>query len=227
MLTTSPVRAIAFDAFGTLFDVYSVSTLAEQCFPGQGDALADLWRRKQIEYALLRTLGNRYESFWEVTCDALDFAAAQLRLPMTKEARVRLLDQYAHLSPFPENIAALNSLRDKGLPLAILSNGTAEMLAACVENTGMAGLFERLLSVDTVKQYKPHPDAYQLGPDAFGCSAKEIVFVSSNGWDIAGANWFGYTTFWLNRSGQSPEVLDSRPAFTGSTLKDLVAALDG
>lgn len=212
------IRAVAFDAFGTLFDVYSVGALAEQLFPGNGAALAEVWRRKQIEYALLRSLGERYLPFWEVTCNALDFAAAQLALPMMETARTRLINEYACLSPFPENLGALQVLKAEGVPLAILSNGTPQMLEVCVSSAGMDGIFDFLLSADSVRRYKPHADVYALGPQAFGCDAGEILFVSSNGWDIAGAGWFGYTTFWLNRGGQPAEALGVQAAFTGTQL---------
>ncbi len=218
----APIRAIAFDAYGTLFDVYSVGALAEQLFPGKGDALAALWRLKQIEYTLLRTLSGRYKPFLEVTEDGLDFAARKLGLGMSDAQRRQLMNQYACLSPFPENLEALKTLRELGLPMAVLSNGTPAMLEVAIRSAGMVGLFDHVLSVDAVRQYKTSEAAYRLGPDAFGCPAREILFVSSNGWDAAGAAWFGYTTFWINRSRQPLEALDVVPAATGERLTDVV-----
>lgn len=217
------LNAVAFDAYGTLFDVYSVGALAEQLFPGRGAELSRLWRLKQIEYTQLRTLAGRYKPFWEVTQDALVFAARSLGLDLSEALRSRLMNQYACLAAFPENLAALRELKALGIPTAILSNGTSHMLDISVKSAGMAGLFDHLLSVDAVQKYKPAPEAYRLGPAAFGCDAAQILFVSSNGWDIAGATWFGFTTFWINRTGQPLEELDVKPTATGTTLSDVVA----
>lgn len=216
------IRAIAFDAFGTLFDVYSVGALAEQLFPGKGEALSSLWRLKQIEYTFLRTLSGRYKPFLDVTEDGLVFAAHKLGIEMSAAQRRTMMNQYACLSPFPENLEALRTLRSLGMPMAVLSNGTRDMLDVAIKSAGMSGLFDHVLSVDAVRQYKTAPAAYRLGTDAFGYAAREILFVSSNGWDAAGATWFGYTTFWINRSGQPPEVLDVSPSATGQQLTEVV-----
>jgi 2-haloacid dehalogenase len=220
------IKAIAFDAYGTLFDVYSVGALAEQLFPGRGAELAQLWRLKQIEYTQLRTLSGRYKPFWDVTRDALVYAGLRLGLDLTAERREALMNQYACLSPFPENLEAIRALKALGLKLAILSNGTPQMLDIAIKSAGMAGLFEHVLSVDRVRRYKTAPEAYRLGPDAFGLPAAEILFVSSNGWDAAGAAWFGYTTFWINRSGAPPEQLDVAPSATGTLLTDVLAFVE-
>lgn len=217
------IRAIAFDAYGTLFDVYSVGALAEQLFPGKGAELAVLWRDTQVGYTRLRTLSGRYADFWQVTGDALAFSARKLGLDLTDDARKRLMSQYACLSAFPENLGALKELKKLGLPLAILSNGTPEMLDIAVKSAGMSGLFDHVLSVEAVKKYKTAPEAYQLGPDAFKLPAREILFVSSNCWDAIGAAWFGYTTFWINRSGQPLEELGTVPSARGVRLSDVVA----
>jgi 2-haloacid dehalogenase len=216
------IQAIAFDAYGTLFDVYSVGAAAEAAHPGKGAELAQLWRLKQIEYTQLRTLSGRYEPFWELTRDALVFALRKLTGDAPGEVVARLMDAYAHLGAFPENLGALRELKALGLPLAILSNGTPQMLAMAVSSAGMDGLFEHVLSVDRVQRYKTAPEAYQLGPDAFNLPANRILFVSSNGWDACGATWFGYTTFWINRSGQPAEELDVAPSAVGSRLTDVV-----
>jgi 2-haloacid dehalogenase len=216
-------RAIAFDAYGTLFDVYSVGALAEQLFPGNGAELANVWRDKQIDYTRLRTLSGQYRNFHDITRDALRFATRKLALPFDEASEQRLMNQYACLSAFPENLSALKELKALGVPLAILSNGTPAMLDIAVKSAGMGGLFTHLLSVDTVRQFKTAPAAYQLGPDAFGLPARDILFVSSNAWDACGATWFGYTTFWINRSGQPPEELGVAPSATGRLLTDVVA----
>lgn len=222
MKSSDRIRAIAFDAYGTLFDVYSVGALAEQLFPGKGEALASLWRLKQIEYSFLRTLSDRYKPFLEVTEDALVFAAKKLGLALGDSQRRQLMNEYACLSPFPENLGALRTLRALGLPMAILSNGTPGMLDVAIKSAGMTGLFDYVLSVDAVRRYKTSDAAYRLGPKAFGVPARDILFVSSNGWDAAGATWFGYTTFWINRSQQPMEELDVTPTGTGQGLTDVV-----
>ena len=163
------------ELIGTLFDVYSIGALAEELFPGAGKALAELWRDRQIDYTRIRTLSGRYADFWSVTGDALNFACDRLGLALTPDARACLMDQYARLGAFPENLGVLESLRRLGLPLAILSNGTPAMIASAVSAAGMDGLLDHILSADSVRQFKTAPEAYQLGPDAFGCPAGEIL----------------------------------------------------
>lgn len=216
------IQAIAFDAYGTLFDVYSIAELADKLFPGQGQALARLWRSKQIEYTHLRTMCSMYKPFWEVTQDALLFSCQQLGLPLGLEQQNALMGQYARLQVFPEVRPVLAQLQELGVKLSILSNGTPEMLSSMTEAAGIRSYFSHLLSVDSVKKYKTAPEAYQMGPDVFGVAAREILFVSSNGWDICGASWFGYTGFWVNRAAAPPEQLGVRPAAEGRTLNDLL-----
>jgi 2-haloacid dehalogenase len=230
-------RAILFDAYGTLFDVHSVVAAAEQLFPGHGDALSRLWRQKQIEYTQLRTLadpsGGFYTPFWDITIDALRHAAARLQLAssLTSAAEKRLMDEYACLSAFPDTVSALHALRERfDIPLAVLSNGNPAMLDIAVKSAGMKGLFDHILSVDAVRAYKPARAAYELGTRAFGASgtaAREFVFVSSNGWDVAGASWFGYTTFWLNRAALPVEELGVAPRGTGRGMAELVSFIEG
>ncbi|MBL8471296.1 MAG: haloacid dehalogenase type II [Rhodocyclaceae bacterium] len=218
-------RAVLFDAYGTLFDVYSVAALAEQLFPGRGEALSILWRDKQIEYTRLRTLSGQYKDFHAVTQDGLIYACARLGLKLDPDAHTRLMNQYARLSAFPENLQALRDLKALGIPLAILSNGTPDMLAVAVNSAGMDGLFDHLLSVDAVRQYKTAPAAYQLGPNAFGHAPGQMLFVSSNGWDVCCATWFGYRTFWINRAGLPPEQLDVQPTYQGAKLSEVADLL--
>ncbi|SNS62284.1 2-haloacid dehalogenase [Noviherbaspirillum humi] len=217
------LQAIIFDAYGTLFDVYAIGALAEKLFPGKGAALSELWRDKQIEYTRLRTLCSTYKPFWEVTQDALVFSCRKLGLDMGLEAQSQLMGEYARLQAFPENLAVLQQLKQDGFKLAILSNGNPQMLEAAVQAAGMQGLFSHVLSVDAVKKYKTAPEAYQLGPDVFGLSAKHILFVSSNCWDVCGASWFGYTTFWVNRAGAPLEELGVLPDASGRDMNDLLS----
>jgi 2-haloacid dehalogenase len=215
------IQAILFDAYGTLFDVYSIAALAERLFPGQGKALAEQWRDKQIEYTRLRTLSNTYKPFWEVTQDALVFCCRKLGIELTLAAQTQLMGQYAKLQPFAENLAVLQALKADGLKLAILSNGNPEMIDAAVNAAGMDGLFTQMLSAHSVQKFKTAPEVYQLGPDMLGVAAKDTLFVSSNGWDVCGANWFGYRTFWVNRTNAPMEELGVTPNGEGRTLDDL------
>ncbi|RWA53170.1 haloacid dehalogenase [Cupriavidus sp. UYMSc13B] len=214
--------AAAFDAYGTLFDVHSVTVAAEALHPGHGRALSEAWRAKQLEYCFLRTIANRYVDFWTVTEAALAHAAEQLGLPLLEPQRKGLMDAYLRLAPFPENLAALQSIRQLGGDLAILSNGSPAMLEGAVRNAGMEGLFTHVLSVDRIRKYKPDPAVYALACEAFGLPADRITFVSSNGWDVSGAAWFGFKTFWVNRQQGPIERLDAVPDGIGATLSELL-----
>jgi 2-haloacid dehalogenase len=215
-------RAVLFDAYGTLFDVYSVGLLAEQLFPGQGERLALLWRDKQIDYTRLLTLSGRYQPFWAVTRAGLRYAAERLGLALDGATEERLMNQYRHLSAFPENREVLTALKQRGIPAGILSNGDPEMLAVAVKSAGLVELLAPLLSVHEVKRFKTDPAAYALGPQSLKLPAREILFVSSNGWDAIGATWFGYTTLWVNRAGLPLEQLDTPPSRIGSSLRDVL-----
>ncbi|HMM84965.1 MAG: haloacid dehalogenase type II [Gammaproteobacteria bacterium] len=216
-------RAVLFDAYGTLFDVYSVSLLAEQLFPGHGQALATLWRDKQIEYTRLVSMGGRYKPFWTLTLAGLRFAAQRLALPLDAAAEDRLMNQYRHLSAFPENLEVLQALRARGVRAGVLSNGDPQMLAVAVKSAGFADLLDPVLSVHETRRYKTDPACYALGPQALDLPARQILFVSSNGWDAIGATWYGYTTLWVNRAGLPLEQLDTAPTRTGTSLRDVLA----
>ncbi|MET0218023.1 MAG: haloacid dehalogenase type II [Burkholderiales bacterium] len=223
MTDSRPPRAIAFDAFGTLFDVHSVRELADALFPENGEALSQLWRTKQLEYTWLRTMSDRYVDFVRITEDSLRYAAKRLQLVLSGEAHARLMDQYLRLSAFPEVRQVLHRLKASGLRLAVLSNGTPAMLDALTRHAGLDGVFDHLLSVDAVKTYKTDFRAYQLAPHAFNLNPQEIMFVSSNGWDASAGAWFGFRAFWVNRSGLPREELGVAPEAEGSSLADLPA----
>jgi 2-haloacid dehalogenase len=223
MEKTGAPRAVVFDAYGTLFDVYSVGLLAEQLFPGRGDALAQLWRDKQIEYTRLTSMSGRYRPFWDLTRAGLRFAAQRLGLVLDAADEERLMNQYRHLSAFPENLDVLRELKERGVPAAILSNGDPDMLGVAVKSAGFSGYLGHVLSVHGVRKYKTDPAAYALGPQALGLPARQILFVSSNGWDAIGATWYGYTTLWVNRHGLPLEQLDTEPTRIGSSLRDVLA----
>jgi 2-haloacid dehalogenase len=222
-MSLSPIRAVLFDAYGTLFDVYSVSTLAEQLFPGKGDALAVLWRTKQIDYTRLYTLSGKYDSFWNLTQAALRYSAAQLKLTMSESAQTQLMNAYSSLSAFPENHGVLQALKMKGIPTGILSNGNREMLDVAVKSAGFEHLLDHVLSVDAVRKFKTAPEAYALGLAAFNLKAQDILFVSSNGWDAAAATWYGYTTLWVNRMSAPVEELGIVPTYVGKNLDEVLS----
>jgi 2-haloacid dehalogenase len=229
-------KAVLFDAYGTLFDVYSVSLAAEQLFPGQGQQLAQVWRDKQIEYSRLVTTSNHgahYIPFWELTERALRYAikliAAQAQfttasgsfeLKNTDSAVQTLMNQYRHLSAYPENREVLLALKARGIVTGILSNGDPAMLDVAVKSAGLADVLDHVISVDSIRKYKTHPDAYALGSNATGLQPKQILFVSSNGWDALAATWFGYRTLWVNRAGLPFEELGTQPTRVGASLRD-------
>jgi 2-haloacid dehalogenase len=221
MARPPPLRAVLFDAYGTLLDVHSVTVLAEKFFPGQGAALSVLWREKQLQYTWLRTMAGRYADFWQVTGDSLDYASERLGLPLSGEARSQLMASYERLTPFADAAPALTAVAAIGVPLAVLSNGTAHMLESAFTAAGMRDRFAALLSVDAVRRYKTAPDAYRIAIETFGGEAREFVLVSSNGWDVAGAAHFGFRTFWVNRLGAPVERMGVQPLGTGSSLADL------
>jgi 2-haloacid dehalogenase len=219
-------KAVLFDAYGTLFDVYSVALLAEQLFPGQGNALSVLWRDKQIEYTRLVTTSNHgahYKPFWDLTRAGLRYACKRLALELAPATEERLMNQYRHLSAFPENKEVLAALKDKGVVTGILSNGDPEMLGVAVRSAALEGLLDHVLSVDVVRKYKTDPAAYALGPQATGLEAKQIAFVSCNAWDALAATWFGYRTLWVNRYQLPFEELGTQPTRTGTSLRDVLA----
>jgi len=227
------IRLVVFDAYGTLFDVYSVSAMAETLFPGHGNALSVLWRDKQIEYSRLVTmsdplnpLGSRhYQSFWDLTRLGLQYACQKLGLELTPPKQKQLMDQYAQLTPFEENLEVLQHLQAIGMRCAILSNGSPDMLAKAVSSAGMTGLIDKVLSVDEVRQFKTSPQSYGLVTHHYPMDVREVLFVSSNSWDALGATWFGFKSFWVNRQGLPFETLGPRPTHSGSTLKDILPLL--
>ena len=218
--TKRTIKAIAFDAF-TTFDPRPIVALAEQLFPTKGAALGNAWRTRQFEYTWLRSVGHRYVDFWKVTEDALVFAANMLHLDLSTDKRAQLMAAYLDLKAYADVRPALESLQRAGIRLALLSNMTRTMLEAATKNAGFEGLFEFTLSTDTVRTYKPDPRAYQLGMEAFGLPRQDMLFAAFGGWDAAGAKWFGYPTFWVNRLHLPVEELDVAPDAMGDSLTDV------
>lgn len=217
------MRALAFDAYGTLFDVFSVTSLCESLFPGSGASVAVTWRSKQLQYSLLRSLMERYVDFWTITQDALVYSTTALGLELTADKRDRLMDAYRTLHAFPDVKPGLQQLKAKGLRLAILSNGAPEMLRSAVASAGIGDLLDEIISVDDVKVFKPSPRVYALASERLRIPAADIGFVSSNGWDIAGAVSAGLTAFWIQRAAaEPPEELGYHAAHVVHTITDLV-----
>jgi 2-haloacid dehalogenase len=214
----SPIRGYVFDAYGTLFDVHSVVEAGRE-ITGDPLALSTTWRQKQLEYTWLRALMGTYVDFWAVTEAALRYAIRRLGLAATDAQIRRLMEAYLSLACFPEVRPALGRLA--GRPRAVLSNGAPAMLAAAVAASGLATFLEHVISVDRVKTYKPSPRVYALGPEVLGVSAGELLFVSSNGWDVAGAKAFGYQVAWCNRSHAPEEELGVRADLVVDTLDQL------
>ncbi len=215
--------ALVFDAYGTLFNVHSVITKCEELFPGKGAALSQLWRDKQLEYTWLRSLMGRYVDFDQVTADALRHACQVLGLAFTAPALAQLVQAYRTLQPFDDALAALHAVKTDypQLKLAILSNGAPEMLNAMVAHNHLESFFDFVLSVDTVKIFKPDPRVYQLAVDRLGIAAGRIGFVSSNGWDAAGAKAFGFKVYWVNRANAPREELGETPDHVLRSLHEL------
>jgi 2-haloacid dehalogenase len=212
------IRGYVFDAYGTLFDVHSVIEAGRE-ITGDPAALSALWRQKQLEYTWLRSLMGRYEDFWAVTEAALRHTVRRLGLSASPDQLARLMNAYLSLACFPEVHEALDRLA--GRPRAILSNGAPRMLAAAVTSSGLASSLDHVISVDEVKTYKPSPAVYALGPRYLEITASDLLFVSSNAWDVAGAKAFGYQVCWCNRSGAPEEELGVRADVVVASLDQL------
>jgi len=218
-------RAFVFDAYGTLYDVHSVANLAEEFAPRQGAVLSQLWRTKQLEYtwlaSLMRSPAYAREDFSALTARALDYAVAQLMIPLGADQRQRLLAAYRTLTPFPDAADALALLAPR--PRVILSNGTLDMLRPLVAASSLAPYIDDILSVDAADIYKPAPAVYRLCVDRLQLAPADIAFISSNGWDAAGAKVFGFTTFWINRYGLPVERHAPEPDYVVGSLAHVAA----
>ena len=217
----SGIRACVFDAYGTLFDVHSAVNRYTDRIGDGAQAVSDLWRMKQLQYTWLRSLMGKYASFWQLTGDALDFA---LEAHGIKDESLRqdLMSAYMHLAAYPEVNQTLSKLKDAGMRVAILSNGTASMLASGAVSAGIAELLDANISVEEIGIYKPDPRVYQLAVDRLGVSKEQISFQSSNAWDAVGAATFGFRVAWINRFGQGRERLTAEPDVELRTLDELL-----
>lgn len=213
-------RAYVFDAYGTLFDVHAAIARHRAAAGPDAERFSEIWRQKQLEYAWTLTLAGRYLDFWTLTERALDYALA--RVPSVDRAlRPQLLDAYLKLDAFADARAAVGALKAQGAQVAILSNGSPRMLQSAVEAADMTSLFDALLSVDAVRRYKPRPEVYALVTERFALKPDQIVFVSSNRWDVMGAAAFGFRPLWVNRSKMPDEYTDLPPVKVVTDLSSL------
>ncbi len=214
------IRACVFDAYGTLFDFASAAASCADVLGDKAARLTALWRDKQLAYSWLRAVQGRHEDFWQVTGDALDFALEALGID-DPALRERLMGVYLRLAPFPEVPETLRRLRETGMRMAILSNGSPAMLTPLVANAGIGDLLDAVISVEEAGIYKPHPKVYQLAVDRLGVAAGDIAFLSSNGWDAYAASAFGMRAIWCNRYGQPKERLPGAPECQIRSLAEL------
>jgi len=206
-----------FDAYGTLFDVHAAVRRHIEAVGPDATAFSDLWRAKQLEYSWTRALMGRYRDFWRLTEEALDFCFG--KFPSADQSlKPMLLDAYMHLDAYPEVHRVLKQLKDQGMRLAILSNGSPKMLEAAVQSAGLETILDDIFSVDALKTFKSKPEVYDMVTTAYRIFPEAVSFQSSNRWDIAGAQAFGFRCVWINRMGQPEEYKDLKPA---AVLKDL------
>ena len=197
------IKAVVFDAYGTLYDVQSVAAITDEAFPGYGDLITQIWRIKQLEYSWLRSLMGRYEDFSVITRESLNYTLRILGLSFDAKVFERVMDKYVHLDLYPDARQALAAL--KGRKLAILSNGSSDMLNALVKNTGLDAVLDATVSIDSKRIFKPSPQAYTLIEERLGVKPADVLFVSSNPWDAIGAKSFGLNVAWIERV--TPEAM--------------------
>ncbi|MEO8180972.1 MAG: haloacid dehalogenase type II [Deltaproteobacteria bacterium] len=216
------IRGICFDLF-TLFDPRSVVVVARTIVPEQAAELCEAWRSRQFEYAWLRVAAGQYVDFRTVTAEALEYAARAHRVSLTAAQRETLVDAYSQLEPWPDTRATLSAWKRAGLRLAPLANYSPPMLSRLIEQAGLSELFDAQISTHVARTFKPDPRAYALGVSTLGLEREQIAFAAFGGWDAAGARWFGYPTFWVNRLAVAGEQLAPGPDATGPTLAELAA----
>ena len=222
------IKALAFDAYGTLFDVFSVTALCEQLFPGKGNQLAQTWRFKQLQYSLMRSLMGRHRDFWGLTEDGLVWASKNLKVELTADNKQQLMDAYLSLAAFPDVKPGLEALKQQGLKLAILSNGEPKMLESAAKSAGIRDLLDDIISVEEVKIFKTSHRVYWLGTERLKVTNPELGFVSANNWDGVAAVSAGLRTFWIQRSAaEVPEELGFQVDMTVKAITDLPALLRG
>ena len=213
-------KAVVFDAYGTLFDVNSAAEKCKDKIGAKWEAFANFWRTTQLEYTWLRSLMKRHKNFWDITEDSLDKSMKVFNI--NKNMKNELLSLYKILSPYPEVRGVLDDLKKKNFKLAILSNGTPDLLNELVENNKLNNLFDDLFSIEEVRIYKPDPSVYELPVKKYRIKSGEITFLSANTWDVSGGGNFGYNSIWVNRHNSVFDILDFQPKNEISNLTQLL-----
>ena len=213
-------KAVVFDAYGTLFDVNSAAEKCKDKIGAKWEVFANFWRTTQLEYTWLRSLMKRHKNFWDITEDSLDKSMKVFNI--NKNMKNELLSLYKILSPYPEVRGVLEDLKKKNFKLAILSNGTPDLLNELVENNKLNNLFDDLFSIEEVKIYKPDPSVYELPVKKYKIKSGEITFLSANTWDVSGGGNFGYNSIWVNRYNSVFDILDFQPNNEINNLKQLL-----
>ncbi len=214
------VTACVFDAYGTLFDVNSAAAKCKEKLGDKWENFANAWRTTQLEYTWLRSLMKKYKNFWKITEDSLDHTMATFNI--NKNMRKELLNLYKELSPYPEVKECLDALKSKKIKIAILSNGTPDLLKELVESNNIQSYFDNIISVEDVKIYKPDPKVYELPIKKYNCKPKNICFLSSNTWDVSGGGVFGYNAVWVNRFNKMFDKLGYNPQYIINNLSQLL-----
>ncbi|WP_120495456.1 haloacid dehalogenase type II [Kiloniella sp. EL199] len=219
-MTQRDIRAFVFDAYGTLLDVYSATrSLSEELGPN-AQSISDLWRTKQLEYSWLRSLMEAHSDFWNVTSDALTYALKYHDIK-DQDLHARLMSLYLELTAYEDAISTLKKIKKHKHTTLVLSNGSQEMLDKSLESSGLQQFLDKTISIDDVGVYKPSPQVYKLATDYVRCHPEEILFVSANAWDVAGANHFGFRVAWINRFKRPPEILPGGPELIIDSLSEL------
>jgi len=214
------VKACVFDAYGTLFDVNSAASKCKEKLGSKWEGFANAWRTTQLEYTWLRSLMKKHKNFWEITENSLDHTMETFKIK--KEMRSELLDLYKKLSPYPEVKKCLDGLKSKNIKIAILSNGTPELLKMLVESNNIQNYFDDIFSIESVGVYKPDSRVYGMPIKKYGCKPENICFMSSNTWDVSGGGVFGYNAVWVNRLNKVFDKLSYKPKNIISNLEELL-----
>ena len=217
------IKAIIFDAYGTLFDVNSAAKKCKDKIGDKWEGFARYWRTTQLEYTWLRTMMQKHENFWKITEDSLDHTMETFKIK--KGMRNELLNLYKELSPYPEVKECLESLKNKKIKIAILSNGTPDLLRGLVESNNIQNYFDDIMSIESVGVYKPDSRVYEMPIKKYDCEPKNICFMSSNTWDVSGGGVFGYNSIWVNRSNKVFDKLSYKPKFVINDLNELLTII--
>jgi 2-haloacid dehalogenase len=213
------IKAIIFDAYGTLFDVNSAAKKCKEKIGNKWEGFANYWRTTQLEYTWLRSMMGKHKNFWQITEDSLDKSMKAFSIDLSM--RDELLDLYKVLSPFAEVHEVLNNLKQKNNKLAILSNGTPELLEELIKSNNLENIFDDLFSIEQVGVYKPDSKVYDIPIKKYKIKKNEVAFLSSNTWDVSGAGNYGYNAIWVNRNNNIFDALDYQPSYEINNLKEL------